>query len=102
MMLVAMTGVAIQRRALELKRTMTFLAGYDGVTANQRKPGDIVIERRRFPPAGLSMTLLAATSKLALVLVVLLVTGHAGRCQLVAIEIPGMTEIAFYLGMRGS
>ena len=81
---------------------MTFLAGYDGVTSDQREPGDIMIERCRFPPAGFSVTLLAATSKLALVLVVLLMAGHAGRCQLVAVEIPGMTEIAFDLRMCGS
>ena len=102
MMLVAVAGVAIERRALELQRAMAFLAGYNGMAPDQRKPGDVMIERRCFPPAGLSVTLLAATSKLALVLVVLLVTGHAGRCQLVAIEIPGVTEIAFDLRMRGS
>ena len=102
MMLVAVAGVTIQRRPLELQGTVAFLASYDGVTSDQRKPGDIMIERSRLPPAGFSVTLLAATSKLALVLVVLLVTGHTGRCQLVAIEIPGMTEIAFDLRMRGS
>ena len=102
MMLVAVAGVAIQRRALELQRTMTFLAGNDGMAADQRKPRDVMIEGRRFSPAGLSVTLVAAVSELALVLVVLLVTGQAGRCELVAIEIPGMTEIAFDLRMRVS
>ena len=101
-MLVAVAGVAIQRRALELQRAMAFLARHDGVTSDQRKSGDIMIERRRSAPAGLAVTLLAAISKLALVLVVLLVTGHAGRCQLVAIEIPGVTEIALDLRVRGS
>ena len=32
MMLVAVAGVAIQRRTLELQRAMAFLAGHDGVT----------------------------------------------------------------------
>ena len=102
MMLVAVAGVAIQRRALELQRTMALLASHDGVASDQRKPGDIMIEGRRLAPAGLSVTLLAATSKLALVLVVLLVAGHTGRCQLVAIDIPGMAEVAFDLRMRSS
>ena len=102
MMPVAVAGVAIQRRALELKRTMAFLAGHDGVASDQRKSGDIVIEGCCSTPVGLAVALLATISKLAFVLVILLMTGHAGRCQLVVIEIPGMAEIALDLRMRGS
>ena len=101
MMLVAVAGVAIQRRALELKRTMAFLARNDGVASNQRKSGDIVVEGRCSTPVGLAVALLAAISKLAFVLVILLMTGQAGRCQLVVIEIAGMAEIALDLRMRG-
>lgn len=85
MMTVAVAGVAIQRRALELQRAMTFLASHDGVASDQRKSSDVVIEGRCSTPVDLSVTLLAATSKLAFMLVILLVTRHTGRCQLVAI-----------------
>src|SRR5664279_366572 len=102
MMLVAMASVAIQRRALELQRAMALLASHDSVAADQRKSGDIVIEGRDFAPIGLAVTLLAAISQLALVLVILLVTRHTGRRQLVAIDIAGMAEIALDLHMRCS
>ena len=102
MMLVAVAGVAIQRRALKLQRTMAFFASYDGVASDQRKSSDIVIEGCCSTPAGLTVTLLAATSKLALMLVVLLVTRQTGGCQFIAIEIAGMAKVALDLRMRGS
>lgn len=45
------------------------------------------------------MALLAAEAELAVMTVVLAMTGHAGRRQLIAIEIAGVTGIAFYLCM---
>jgi hypothetical protein len=53
---------------------MAFLARHDGVAPDQRKSRYGVIERRHSAPAGLSMTLLAATAKLAFVRVNLSVT----------------------------
>jgi hypothetical protein len=64
---------------------MAFLARHDGVAPDQRKSRDVVIEGRYSAPAGLSVTLLAAIAKLAFVLVILSVTRHTGRRQLVAI-----------------
>jgi hypothetical protein len=99
MMPVAVTGVAIQRRPLELLGAMAFLARHDGMASNQRKPGDIVI-KGRFAPADLSVTLFAANAKLAFVSIILLMTGRAAGAQSVAIEIPGMASIALDLRMR--
>jgi hypothetical protein len=99
MMPIAVAGFAIQRRALELLRAMAFLARHDGMAPDQRKSSDVVIEGRS-APAGLPMTLLAATAKPAFVPVILLVTRHASGRQLVAIEIAGMTRVALDLRMR--
>jgi hypothetical protein len=100
-MLVPVAGGATQRRALEQQRAMAFLAGHDGVAPDQRKSRDVVIEERYSAPVGLSVTLLAATAKLAFVSVILAVTRHTGRRQLVAIEIAGVARIALNLRMRG-
>jgi hypothetical protein len=102
MMLVPVTGGAAQRRALEQQRAMTFLARHDGVAPDQRKSRDVVVEKRCSAPAGLSMALLATTAELAFVTVILAVTRHAGRRQLVAIEIACVARIALDLRMRGS
>jgi hypothetical protein len=99
MMPVAVTGVAIQRRPLELLGAMAFLARHDGMASNQRKPGDIVI-KGRFTPADLSVTLFAANAELAFVSIILLVTRHAAGRQSVAIDIPGMAGIALDLRVR--
>jgi hypothetical protein len=69
------------------------------MTSNQRKPGDIVI-KGRFAPADLSVTLFTANAELALVPIILLVTGDAAGAQSVAIEIPSMASIALDLRMR--
>jgi hypothetical protein len=96
---VAVASTAAKRRALELLRMMAFFASHDGVSADQRKSGDVVIEGRYPAPAGLSVTLLATISKLAFMSVILLVTRHTGRRQFVAIEIPRMAAIALDLRM---
>jgi len=101
MMLVAMAGDASQRRALELQRAMAFLARHHSMTPDQRKSGDVMIEGLYLTPVGLAVTLLAAGAKLPLVPIVLAVTGHAGRRQLVAIEIAGVARIALNLRVRG-
>jgi hypothetical protein len=85
MMLVPVAGGANQWCILEQQSAMAFLARHDGVAPDERKSRDVVIEGRYSAPAGLSVTLLAAIAKLAFVLVILSVTRHAGRRQLVAI-----------------
>jgi hypothetical protein len=102
MMLVPVAGGATQRRALEQQRAMAFLARHDGVAPDQRKSRDVVIEGRYSAPAGLSMTLAAATAELAFVPVILAVTRHTGRRQPVTIEIACVARIALDLRMRGS
>jgi hypothetical protein len=102
MMLVPVAGGANQWRVLEQQSAMAFLARYDGVAPDQRKSRDVMIERRYSAPAALSVTLLAATAKPAFVLVILSVTRHTGRRQLVAIEIARVAHIALDLRMRGS
>lgn len=72
---------------------MALFARHDGVASDQRKSSNIVI-KGRFAPAGLRVTLLAATAQPAFVSIILLVAGHASSRQLVAIEIPRMARIA--------
>jgi hypothetical protein len=102
MVLVAVAGRADERRVLEQQRAMAFLAGYDGVTPDQGKSADVVIEGHYAPPAGLSVTLLAPAAEPAFVRVLLAVTRHARRRQPVAIEIAGVARIALDLRMRCS
>jgi hypothetical protein len=101
-MLVAVTGRAIQRRTLEQQRAMALLARHDGVAPDQRKPRDVVIEGNYPSPADLSVASLATDAELALVPIILAVTRYAGRRQLVAIEIAGMARIALDLRVRPS
>ena len=102
MMLVAMAGGAILRRAFELQRAVAAFARYDGVASNQRELRDIVVERGYAAPSDFTVTLLAAGAKLALVAIILLVTRYTGRRQLVAIEIAGVACIAFDFGVGAS
>jgi len=102
MMPVLVAGGAIARRALEQQRSMAFLARHDGVAPDQRKSRDGVIEGRYSAPTRISVTLRAATAELAFVRVILSVTRHTARRQLVAIEIARVAGIALDLRMRGS
>jgi hypothetical protein len=102
MMLVAMAGGAILRRAFELQRAVAALARYDGVASDQWELRDIVVERGYAAPSDFTVTLLAAGAKLALVAIILLVTRYTGRRQLVAIEIAGVACIAFDFGVGAS
>ena len=61
-----------------------------------------MIEGNYPSPTGLYVTSLAAAAKLALVPIILPVTGYTGRRQLVAIEIASMARIALDLRMRAS
>src|SRR5882757_5509069 len=81
---------------------MAFLARHDGVESDQGKSRDIMIERRRATPTILAMASLAAIAKQALMPVILPMTRYAGRRQLIAMEIAGMTGIALDLRVGSS
>lgn len=85
MMLVPMTIGTNQRRALELQRSMAFLARHDGMVSDQWESREVVIEGRYPAPTGLAVALFAAAAKLTTVAIVLPVARNASRCQLVAI-----------------
>jgi hypothetical protein len=102
MVLVAMAGGAIQRRALVRRRAMAFFARHDGVATDQGKSRNVVIEGRHATPIVLAMTSLATIAKLTVVPIVLAVTRYTGRSQLVAIEIAGMARVTFCLRVGAS
>lgn len=81
---------------------MTLLARHDGMASEQREARDVVIEGYFLTPAGFLVALLAAVSELGFVRIVLFVTGHAGRRELVAIEIAGVAGVAFDLRVLAS
>ena len=58
---------------------MAFFTRHNRVPADQRKSRYVVIERGGLAPCGVLVALLAARTKLALMRIVLLVTGHACR-----------------------
>jgi hypothetical protein len=80
---------------------MTFLARDNAVACDERKSGDIVIERCDAAPVVLAMASLAPGAKLALVPVILAMARHACCRKLVAIEITGVARIALDLCMCG-
>jgi len=102
MVLIAMAGSAVQRRAFECRGTMAFLARHDSVASDQRKSRNVVIEGRHTTPIVLGMTSLATIAKLTIVPIVLTVTRYAGRPQLVAVEIAGMARVALDLRVSAS
>jgi hypothetical protein len=102
MKLVRVAGGASQRRAFEQQRAMAFLARYDRMAPDQRKSSDVVIEGLYLTPTGLAVALLTAAAKLPFVPIILAVTRHTGRRQLVAIQIAGVARIALDLRVRGS
>ncbi len=102
MMVVAVAGDAHHRRAFVSSRAMAFLARHDGVAPDQRKSCEVMIEGFYLAPVVLYVTSLAAGAELAFVLVILSVTCHAGRRQLVAIEIASVARIALDLHMGAS
>jgi hypothetical protein len=102
MVLVAMAGGAVQRRALECGRAMAFLARHDGVPTDQWKSRNVVIEGCHAAPIVLAVASLATIPKLTVVPIVLPVTGNAGRAQLVTIEIAGMARVTLHLCMGAS
>jgi len=97
MVLILVAARACARGLLEGGGAVAFLAGDDGVTADERESRDVVIEGHLPAPAGFLVALLAAGAELGFVGVILLVAGDAGRRELVAIEIAGVTGIAFDL-----
>ena len=96
MVLIAMAGDKVQRRALECERAMAFLAWNDGVATDQRKSRNVVIEGRHTAPIVVAVTSLVTIAKLTVVPIVLAVTGNAGRPQLVAIKIVSMARVTLH------
>ena len=84
-MLVFVTTLARPRGILVGGGAMTLLAWYRGVEADKWKPAEVVIEGDFLAPGRFIMAALAALSELAVVGIVFLVTGDAGRRQLVAV-----------------
>ena len=80
---------------------MAFLARHHGVTSDQRKSRDIVIEGRDAAPVVLAMATLTPDAKLALVPVILAMTRHTCCRQLVVVEIARVAGVALDLRMRG-
>jgi hypothetical protein len=99
MMLVLVARAAGEWRVVEQQRPMAFLARHDGMTPDQRKSGYIVIKGRDAPPAGIPVARLAPVAEAARMRILLAVTRHASRRQLVAIEIARVARIALDLGM---
>ena len=81
---------------------MALLARHDGMTPDQRKSRDVVIEEGRSAPTGFAVALRAAIAELAGVGVVSSMAGHACGRELVAIEIARVARIALDLRVRGS
>lgn len=81
-------------RALENTRYMTFFAGCDGVLANQRKPGQVVIEPDALCPAFLAMAAFAACSQSILVNIVRPVTVDTPRAELILLDGAFVTGLA--------
>jgi len=98
-MLVSVTLDASQRRIFELLRAMTLLAWRDGVAADQREAGDIVIECDLLAPASFSMALFTAGAELPFVRVVLSVARFAAGCQLVTVKIARVASVALHFRM---
>ena len=100
-MLVPVAGGARQRRILEPRRTVAFLARRDGVPSDQRKSRDIVIEERYAAPIVLTVTPLATSAELTVMPIILAVAGDAGCRELVAIKIARVAGIALEFGVCG-
>lgn len=83
-------------------RAMTLLARHDRMASNQWKVRQVMIECDGLMPARVPMALFAAGAELTLVSVVLLVAGHAGGRQLVAIEVARVAGVAFDRGVAAA
>jgi len=94
-MLILVTTCAHGRGTRERRRLMTFLAWHDCMTADQRKPREIVIETGSLSPAGVLVAFFAPCPKLALMRIVVAVTGNARRRQFTVVKRADVTRIAF-------
>ena len=73
---------------------MALLARNDGVFSEQRKTREIVIVGDLLAPGVFVVALLAVLAELALMRVVLLVAGDAGRPELVLVQIARVAGLA--------
>jgi hypothetical protein len=99
---IPVAGCAAQQCVLEAQRTMALFARHDGVAPDEWESRDVMIERGYASPIVLPVTLFATIAEPPAVPIILPVTGYARRCQLVAVEIAGMTSVAPDLRVCGS
>lgn len=77
------TRYAVHGRVAKTPRCMALATGHHAMQADQRKTGDVVIERDRLAPAGRLVAVLATLAELALVGIVSAMARDASRRQLV-------------------
>jgi hypothetical protein len=77
MVCILVTASASKGRILESLGPMAFLARHHGMQPDKRKPRQIMVEGNLLPPPRLLVALLAGTAQLALVRVILAMTGDA-------------------------
>ena len=99
---IPVAGCAAQQCVLEVQRAMALLARHDGVAPDEREPRDVMVERGYASPTVLPVTLFATIAEPPRVPIILPVTRYARRCQLVAVEVAGMTGVAPDLRVCGS
>jgi hypothetical protein len=81
MMLVPMAGGADQRSFLETQRSMAFLATHNGVTPDQRKSRNVVIEGYNVAPVVRAVASVATIAEFAVVAVIpTMIRGRERRC----------------------
>ena len=101
LVVLAVARVAIGLGVLELRRGVAVLAGDFRVLAEQRKARQAVVEPGLLP-ARLVVARLALWAELPFVLVVLAVTGDAGRRELLLVDEPLVAADAGDLGVLGA
>lgn len=99
LMEILVTALTGHRRVLVGRRAVALLARHRLVQAYQREARNLMIEGELLPPARIAVARLATFAQLALMRILLAVTGHARRRELVPIEVTGMATLAFHLGM---
>lgn len=86
----------------ESRRLVAGFAGFDGVEAEQRKRGDLVIESDSFSPTFLIVTLRAVAAQAARVRIVAAVAVDAVARDFHAVRVAGMAVLAGNVGVSSS
>ncbi len=96
---IIVTSAARFCRVLVGLRAMAILAWHNRMETNQRKLREIVIKNDLLAPIGLVVATFTALSKLPIMGVIRLVTGHTGHWQFISEEIAFVAAVAFNLFM---